>query len=123
MEKITRRMKKSRNNRLHVFRKFRESVHFELAAASADIFYNSLEWKRFRLEALAHYGRICVSCGAGPQEAILHVDHIKPRFLYPELALRLKNMQILCGPCNQGKGLNKNDFRPKTIIRRGQGTI
>ena len=35
---------------------------------------------------------------------MLNVDHIKPRFLFPDLALRLDNLQVLCGDCNEGKG-------------------
>jgi hypothetical protein len=34
----------------------------------------------------------------------LHVDHVKPRSKYPELALDLDNLQILCAACNTRKG-------------------
>ena len=34
----------------------------------------------------------------------MHVDHIKPRKLYPALALDVNNLQILCEVCNHGKG-------------------
>jgi len=39
-----------------------------------------------------------------PMKARLNVDHIRPRRYYPELALELGNLQVLCAACNQGKG-------------------
>jgi len=45
-------------------------------------------------------------------DAILHVDHIKPRSKYPDLALELKNLQVLCEDCNIGKGTwDESDWR------------
>ncbi len=42
----------------------------------------------------------------------LHVDHIKPRSKYPDLALDINNLQILCESCNLGKGAwDETDFR------------
>ena len=34
----------------------------------------------------------------------MNVDHIKPRRLFPDLALSLDNLQVLCHECNHGKG-------------------
>lgn len=78
---------------------------FEALPVSETVdFYNTKAWLNLRLKALALYGRRCVSCGASPQSgAVLHVDHIKPRSLYPELALDIDNLQILCQACNLGK--------------------
>ena len=36
--------------------------------------------------------------------AVMNVDHIKPRRIYPDLALSLENLQVLCHECNHGKG-------------------
>jgi 5-methylcytosine-specific restriction endonuclease McrA len=33
----------------------------------------------------------------------LHVDHILPRSIYPEFALDIQNLQILCEDCNLAK--------------------
>lgn len=67
-------------------------------------FYKTKAWLNLRLKALELYDRRCVSCGATLQTgAVLHVDHIKPRSLYPELALDINNLQILCEACNLGK--------------------
>ncbi len=75
-------------------------------------FYNSHEWKRLRLKAFEAYGTKCQCCGRFPPEVILDVDHIKPRSKFPELALDLKNLQILCRDCNQGKSnITDVDFR------------
>lgn len=63
-------------------------------------FYSSLKWKKLRHKALEVYGNKCSCCGS---VADLQVDHIKPRSHYPELALELDNLQILCKLCNQGK--------------------
>ena len=68
-------------------------------------FLQSYEWRRVRMEALKKHGARCMCCGATPKEgAVMNVDHIKPRKLFPELALDLSNLQVLCNPCNHGKG-------------------
>jgi 5-methylcytosine-specific restriction endonuclease McrA len=79
-------------------------------------FLNSEEWKRLRIQVLKDYGNVCLCCGARPPDAIIHVDHIRPRALYPELALDYDNLQPLCKDCNEGKGIEDcTDFRPKKI--------
>lgn len=75
-------------------------------------FYNSKEWRALRYEAFKIHGRQCLCCGARPPQAVLHVDHIKPRSLRPDLELDINNLQILCEDCNLGKS-NKDsiDYR------------
>lgn len=82
-------------------------------AANSQGFLDSKEWKRLRLQALKKHGSRCQCCGDGPHNgAMLNVDHIKPRSLFPELALHLDNLQVLCGLCNEGKGnWDMTDFR------------
>jgi len=75
---------------------------------SATNFYQSREWLELRYLALQKHGRQCQCCGAVPPRVVLHVDHIKPKSRYPELALVLSNLQILCEACNRGKS-NKDD--------------
>lgn len=67
------------------------------------------------MEALKKYGPVCMCCGASPQTgAVVNVDHVKPRKLFPELALVLENLQILCHDCNHGKGnWDQTDWRPE----------
>lgn len=58
-------------------------------------------------------------CGRSPKihGVVIHVDHIKPRSKFPELALDVNNLQILCEDCNVGK-LNRfeTDYRTKIDI-------
>lgn len=78
-------------------------------------FYDSWAWKDLRLQVLQKYGRRCQCCGAKPEKTnkvVINVDHIKPLRNYPELALDINNLQVLCSDCNMGKGYwNTTDFR------------
>lgn len=68
-------------------------------------FYDSQEWKELRYKVLTAHGARCQCCGSTRKDGVqIHVDHIKPRVFHPELALEFTNMQVLCGPCNEGKG-------------------
>lgn len=80
---------------------------------SSDEFLQSYAWRRLRMEVLIEQGRRCACCGATPTDgAVMHVDHIKPRRLFPELALEKSNLQVLCGECNHGKGnWDQTDWR------------
>jgi len=73
-------------------------------------FYDSWQWADLRFQILKKYGAKCMLCGSKND---IQVDHIKPRSLYPKLALDPSNLQVLCAPCNKGKS-NKDtsDFRP-----------
>jgi len=74
-------------------------------------FYSSREWIKVRYKVLSTYGRECMLCGDTGQ---MHVDHIKPRSKYPDLALDFDNLQVLCKSCNIGKMADdEKDFRPK----------
>lgn len=81
----------------------------------SDAFYASWEWKAVRYEALQIHGRQCMCCGWSPEpgsKGYLCVDHIKPRSKFPELALDVSNMQVLCSSCNMGKSnVHQDDFR------------
>lgn len=73
--------------------------------AATDAFLESYEWRRVRMEVLIRDGRRCACCGATPDDGLkMHVDHIKPRKHYPQLALDASNLQVLCEVCNHGKG-------------------
>ena len=64
-----------------------------------------IAWPRLREAAFKVYGRKCRSCGAlAHHGAKLHVDHVKPLSRFPELALDLSNLQVLCDKCNLAKG-------------------
>lgn len=76
-------------------------------------FLETYEWRKLRMEALKKYGPKCMCCGATPANgAVMNVDHVKPRRLFPQLALDIDNLQILCGACNHGKGnWDQTDWR------------
>jgi hypothetical protein len=70
-----------------------------------DGFYQSPEWRAAKAQVFARDDHICRICfDMGSSENPLHVDHIKPRSKYPDLALDLSNLQILCATCNSRKG-------------------
>ena len=50
-------------------------------------------------ECKSHIGK---KCGFS-DSYIMHVDHIKPKRLFPELALKLENLLTLCPNCHQHK--------------------
>lgn len=75
-------------------------------------FYKSEAWKKLRRNILILYGRRCMCCGQTKGE--IHVDHIKPRSLFPEIELDPSNSQILCRQCNEKKSnLHCTDYRPE----------
>lgn len=78
-------------------------------------FYTSKEWRMLRVRVLEKYECKCMMCGESPKEhgIVIHVDHIQPRSLFPELALEFTNLQLLCCSCNLGKSNKyKTDWRP-----------
>lgn len=67
-------------------------------------FYRTKAWRELRLSILLESDCSCKICGITSERgAILHVDHIKPRSLYPDLALDKSNLQVLCEDCNIAK--------------------
>lgn len=88
------------------------------AVSDAD-FLQTYEWRQLRMVVLTKRGARCECCGASPKDGVtvINVDHIKPRRLFPALALVESNLQILCAPCNHGKGnWNQTDWRdPATV--------
>lgn len=81
-------------------------------------FYESREWLAIRYEALRKSAGHCACCGArASQDNPLHVDHIKPRSKFPQLALSLNNLQVLCKRCNLGKSnVDDTDWRWVTAV-------
>ncbi len=82
---------------------------------ASDDFLHSPEWRRLRMQVITTRGNRCECCGASPRDGVtvINVDHIKPRKLFPELALIESNLQVLCAVCNHGKGnWDQTDWRP-----------
>jgi 5-methylcytosine-specific restriction endonuclease McrA len=71
-------------------------------------------WRKLRAQVIKTYGSACLKCGAIPKTVTdIQIDHIYPRRKYPARAYRFDNLQVLCGPCNQDKGTQIADYRPK----------
>jgi len=89
-------------------------------ASSGDLvgtaFLNSYEWRTLRMVVLKKRGARCECCGATPDDGIrINDDHVKPRKLFPDLALDESNLQVLCETCNAGKGnWDSTDWRPES---------
>lgn len=84
-----------------------------------DGFYKSDAWRALRFGALKRSDGKCVLCGRSHREhaVILHVDHIKPRSKYPQLALDASNLQVLCEDCNLGKSnRDTTDWRGSNVV-------
>lgn len=91
----------------------KKSVFVSGVNVSSDEFLSAYEWRKLRMQALKLHGRRCMCCGASPETgAVMNVDHIKPRKLFPSLALDINNLQVLCHECNHGKGnWDQTDWR------------
>lgn len=77
---------------------------YKIKPTNKNDFYLSNEWLELRYKALKLNDGKCCCCGRGRKQGVyLHVDHIKPRSLYPSLQLDLSNLQVLCEECNIGK--------------------
>ena len=69
-----------------------------------DPFYTSKAWHRIRQKALMRDQHRCVNCGVSVRgKGQARVDHILPRRKYPELALHLPNLRVLCLPCDNAR--------------------
>lgn len=83
-----------------------------------DNFYKTPEWKYLRRCAFLIYGRECHCCySEGSKQHPLHIDHIKPKSLFPQLCLDITNLQVLCEECNMLKSnIIFEDYRPNQHI-------
>lgn len=90
---------------------------------ASDDFLRTSEWAFVRMQALDGFraaGKFyCHCCMALPEPgAPLHVDHVKPRKFFPELALVVGNLQLLCPTCNKGKGnWSQTDWRSHSATK------
>lgn len=101
----------------------------------ADPFYLSGAWRQAREQALIRDLYLCQEClrrverglQLRPRHATM-VHHIKPRKLYPELALSLDNLESLCNTCHErmtperhGGKKEKSSTRRVIVIRNEVG--
>ena len=71
-------------------------------------FYKTSQWKDVRKIVFNIFGYSCLCCGSKKN---IQVDHVVPRSVSPELALKIKNLQPLCRECNSLKGTETIDYR------------
>ena len=67
-------------------------------------FIETPEYKALRLRVLARDDYTCRLCGIRGRAGVrpvLHVHHIKPRAMYPALALEESNCLTVCLPCHR----------------------
>lgn len=109
--KVRRKAKKERKKKLSVIKNI-NTKSVSKKSNRVD-FYNSDEWKSIRYKVLVKFGATCQCCGATRKDGVqIHVDHIKPRSLYPHLELVESNLQVLCEMCNLGKSnVDSTDWR------------
>ena len=114
--KIARAMQHAANHKTEVaalwdfFRKIPEEQRTAIGGSPSAVFYKTHEWRKFRYMFISCFGAKCMACGATPKQgAVIEVDHIRPRHLYPEIAFRPDNLQILCEDCHAGKGQGYTD--------------
>lgn len=84
-------------------------------------FYKHWSWRRVRnlfvAEQESKGSLSCVACGKYPGHKP-HVDHIRPKSLYPELRYLKSNLQILCAKCNVHKSNYDGDDWVNVIKQR-----
>jgi hypothetical protein len=80
---------------------------------SLDDYTKTAAWKELRYLVFKRDGGRCVLCGRSAKDGVvLQPDHIKPVSLYPELVFDPNNLQLMCSPCNEGKGnRDQTDWR------------
>ena len=102
-------------NRINVIKEKRVKAKKPKKEVKGSDFYIGNEWRRLRVKVLEKYNCKCMMCGRSPKDhgIVIHVDHIKPKSLFPELKLEESNLQILCEDCNIGKSNDYiTDYRP-----------
>lgn len=105
VEAMHKKQKENKKSRKRIVNEKPElDYEHKLVLGNAINFYLTDEWKRLRYRVFDLHGNHCMCCGRGRSDGIvLHVDHIKPRLLRPDLSLEINNLQILCHLCNEGK--------------------
>lgn len=66
---------------------------------------DSVEGKLWKQQKYLEQNGCCAICNQSILLKGSHIDHIKPLFKYPDLALDPTNLQITCSDCN----ISKND--------------
>lgn len=86
-----------------------------LLNAEGNLVYDNLTWDILRKQIFSIFDKRCMCCGS---KYLIHVDHIKPKALFPKLQYDLNNLQVLCIECNYLKSsLFFHDFRDPNNVK------
>lgn len=88
-------------------------------------FYGSTDWRQLRQQCLERDHYECQWCKAEGRlttqyDSILEVDHIKELEYYPELALDISNLRVLCKDCHNRRH-NRMNYRGQPKKRKWEG--
>lgn len=112
-----RKPSRSRDYKPAHFARTRPWINFDPAYSPAlrDEFLASRTWAELRYEALRKHGARCQCCGSTRHNGVvIQVDHVIPMAVDWSKHNDPSNLEVLCGPCNQGKGASfQDDWRNK----------
>ena len=88
-----------------------DHLQFEFQRDIEPVIYgNSGNWRYLRKKIFEIQGDRCLCCGIKSEK--MHVDHIRPKSLYPHLEFMIDNLQVLCPDCNRAKSFkDQTDYR------------
>jgi len=67
-------------------------------------FYQSAEWRLLRTKIIKSHQNVCRICRKKlTEKGDVTIDHVLPRSKFPESALDIANLQVLCRSCNSSK--------------------
>lgn len=76
---------------------------------NVDLFYQSSEWRSFRIRILIRDKYRCMPCWRNEELTIANtVHHLKPIREYPELALDEENCESICPTCHNKEHPHRN---------------
>lgn len=93
----------------------------------ASVFASRIQWWWIKSKVQGpgkFYGARCAHCHKWARRGDAHLDHIKPKSKYPELAYAITNLQYLCAKCNRVKhDYDGDDWRQVIKSRKRRITI
>lgn len=76
---------------------------------------NTGNWRYLRKKIFEIQGNRCLCCGVIQEK--MHIDHIRPKSLYPHLEYKIDNLQVLCPDCNRAKSYkDQTDYRKSSHL-------
>lgn len=76
-----------------------------------DQYLKTKHWKRFRLKALKHHGKICMMCGED-KEKFYHVHHLTYKNRGHE---QMQDVVVLCPDCHSAVHKANFEIKPESV--------